>query len=73
MDPVQSPPFLGRMRQRGLALYDRGLQVPGARLILRMIGDIATSGLTDRAMTLAAQAFTSVLPFAILMTTVPMF
>ncbi|MEP9414994.1 hypothetical protein ABLE92_11685 [Gordonia sp. VNQ95] len=71
MDPVQSPPFLERMRQRGLALYDRGLQVPGARLILRMIGDIATSGLTDRAMTLAAQAFTSVLPFAILMTTVP--
>nr|WP_237421973.1 YhjD/YihY/BrkB family envelope integrity protein [Gordonia sp. SID5947] len=60
-----------RTRARGLAIADRARRIPGANLVLRIIRDLAVNDLTDRAMTLAAQAFTSVLPIVILLTALP--
>ncbi|SDU60466.1 YhjD/YihY/BrkB family envelope integrity protein [Gordonia westfalica] len=49
----------------------RVLRLPGATLSLRILTDIARGDVTDRAMTLAAQAFTSILPIVILLLTLP--
>jgi membrane protein len=46
-------------------------RLPGASLVLRIVIDIARGNLTDRSMTLAAQAFTSILPIVILVLTLP--
>ncbi len=45
--------------------------VPGGSLILQIIEDLARSEIADRAMTLAGQAFTSILPVMILMSAIP--
>lgn len=45
--------------------------MPGGGLLIRILGDIARGNITDRAMTLAAQAFTGILPIVILLTTLP--
>lgn len=60
-----------RMIDRAEALADRTLRLPGAELGLRIIREVVLASVTDRAMTLAAQAFTSVLPILILLTTLP--
>ncbi|WP_238421507.1 YhjD/YihY/BrkB family envelope integrity protein [Gordonia sp. 'Campus'] len=53
------------------AIRERALQLPGASLILRIVVDIARGNITDRSMTLAAQAFTSILPIVILVLNLP--
>jgi len=53
------------------AFGERVLRLPGATLSLRILTDIARGDITDRAMTLAAQAFTSILPIVILLLTLP--
>ncbi|MDS1116336.1 YhjD/YihY/BrkB family envelope integrity protein [Gordonia westfalica] len=53
------------------AFAGRVLRLPGATLSLRILTDIARGDVTDRAMTLAAQAFTSILPIVILLLTLP--
>ncbi|MCK8613393.1 YhjD/YihY/BrkB family envelope integrity protein [Gordonia sp. C13] len=53
------------------AFGQRMLRLPGATLSLRILTDIARGDITDRAMTLAAQAFTSILPIVILLLTLP--
>lgn len=53
------------------AFAERVLRLPGATLGLRILTDIARGDVTDRAMTLAAQAFTSILPIVILVLTLP--
>ncbi|GAA3699437.1 YhjD/YihY/BrkB family envelope integrity protein [Gordonia hankookensis] len=68
---MSSPSLGARAKARGLAIADRARQVPGASLVLRILRDLAVNDLTDRAMTLAAQAFTSVLPIVILLTALP--
>lgn len=45
--------------------------VPGGSLILQIIEDLARSEIADRAMTLAGQAFTSILPVMILLSAIP--
>lgn len=69
--PAASTSPTARLQRFSAAALEWARHVPGATLIVRIIAAIATSGLTDRAMTLAAQAFTSVLPIAILLTTLP--
>ncbi|MDY6811809.1 MAG: YhjD/YihY/BrkB family envelope integrity protein [Actinomycetota bacterium] len=68
---MSSPSLGDRARQRAAALSERALAVPGAGLILRVLRDLAVSDITDRAMTLAAQAFTAVLPMVILLAAFP--
>ncbi len=53
------------------AMTDRVLRLPGASPALRILADIARGDVTDRSMTLAAQAFTSILPLVILMLSLP--
>ena len=48
------------------AVRERVMRLPGASLMLRIVIDMARGNLTDRSMTLAAQAFTSILPVVIL-------
>lgn len=60
-----------RARARSLALADRALDLPGAHLGLQMLRDFMVNDVTDRAMTLAAQAFTSVLPIVLLLSAMP--
>jgi membrane protein len=45
--------------------------VPGGSLILQIVADLARSEIADRAMTLAGQAFTSILPVMILLSAIP--
>ncbi|WLP92066.1 YhjD/YihY/BrkB family envelope integrity protein [Gordonia sp. NB41Y] len=59
------------LRARARVAADRAMTLPGAALSMRIVRDVVTAGLSDRAMTLAAQAFTSVLPIVILLTTIP--
>jgi membrane protein len=68
---VNRSTMTARARTRALALADRAQRVPGAHLVVRIVRDIAVNDLTDRSMTLAAQAFTSVLPIVILLTALP--
>jgi membrane protein len=44
--------------------------VPGGPLLLRLISDLARSEIADRSMTLAGQAFTSILPVMIVLSTI---
>ncbi|WP_055477031.1 YhjD/YihY/BrkB family envelope integrity protein [Gordonia sp. HS-NH1] len=53
------------------AVRERVMRLPGASLVLRIVVDIARGNLTDRSMTLAAQAFTSILPIVILVLSLP--
>ncbi|WP_439031841.1 hypothetical protein [Gordonia terrae] len=53
------------------AIREKVLQLPGASLVLRIVVDIARGNITDRSMTLAAQAFTSILPIVILVLNLP--
>ncbi|MFE0751628.1 hypothetical protein [Gordonia sp. NPDC058843] len=53
------------------AVRERVMRLPGASLVFRIVIDIARGNLTDRSMTLAAQAFTSILPIVILVLTLP--
>lgn len=53
------------------AAVTRLKQTPGGGLALRIAGDMARSEIADRAMTLAAQAFTSILPVMILLSAIP--
>lgn len=48
-----------RWRGRARDLTDRALTLPGASVILRIVRELATASLSDRSMTLSAQAFTS--------------
>ena len=67
-----SSPSLGtRVRARTATVTERALAVPGAGLVLRVLRDLAVNDITDRAMTLAAQAFTAVLPMVILLAAFP--
>ncbi|MGW0036517.1 hypothetical protein [Gordonia sp. NPDC003376] len=59
------------LRARARVAAERALTLPGAALSMRIVRDVVTAGLSDRAMTLSAQAFTSVLPIVILLTTIP--
>lgn len=70
MKPGVSGP-VERWRTRARDLTDRALRLPGASVILRIARELATASLSDRSMTLSAQAFTSVLPIVILLTTLP--
>ncbi|WP_207842043.1 hypothetical protein [Williamsia soli] len=45
--------------------------VPGGSLVLQIVSDLARSEIADRAMTLAGQAFTSILPVMILLSAIP--
>lgn len=58
-----------------IELANRGIAVvrsmPGGSFLIRIAADIVRGDITDRAMTLAAQAFTSVLPVVILLMTLP--
>lgn len=45
--------------------------IPGGSLIIQIIEDLARSEIADRAMTLAGQAFTSILPVMILLSAIP--
>ncbi|MGV9712201.1 hypothetical protein ACWDTI_16230 [Gordonia sp. NPDC003424] len=63
--------MIARARDRGLALAERAVALPGARPALRVLHDFAVNDVTDRAMTLAAQAFTSILPIVILLSATP--
>ncbi len=63
--------MLARTRARGEKLAGRARRVPGANLALRVVHDLAVNDITDRSMTLAAQAFTSILPIVILLTALP--
>ncbi|MGC4934016.1 hypothetical protein ACLQ3C_10060 [Gordonia sp. DT30] len=60
-----------RWRARGAGIADRAFSLPGAPLVVRIARELATASLSDRSMTLSAQAFTSVLPIVILLTTLP--
>ncbi|MFW0795389.1 hypothetical protein AAFP30_16380 [Gordonia sp. CPCC 205515] len=60
-----------RARARGMAMADRALELPGAHLMMRVLRDFLVNDVTDRAMTLAAQAFTSILPIVMLLTALP--
>ncbi|AZG48172.1 YhjD/YihY/BrkB family envelope integrity protein [Gordonia insulae] len=68
---MSSPSLSARAQQRALAAAQRARRVPGANLVLRILRDLAVNDVTDRSMTLAAQAFTSVLPIVILLTALP--
>lgn len=56
------------MRQR---VTTRLKSLPGGTLTWSILTELARRNITDRSMTLAAQAFTSVLPVVILLTTLP--
>lgn len=45
--------------------------VPGGTLLLQIVEDLARGEIADRAMTLAGQAFTSILPVMILLSAIP--
>lgn len=68
---MSSPSLSTRVRERGVTLANRARVIPGAYLVIRIIRDLAVNDVTDRAMTLAAQAFTSILPIVILLTALP--
>lgn len=53
------------------ALIQRGLDLLRNSLVVALLAALGRVGVTDRAMTLAAQAFTSVLPLLILITALP--
>ena len=71
--PKLTPEPMGDfMRRPDLdAVRERVMRLPGASLMLRIVIDMARGNLTDRSMTLAAQAFTSILPVVILVLTLP--
>ena len=62
--------LIARLNTLGETLLDAIRSAPGGSLLLRIAGDVARGDITDRAMTLAGQAFTSVLPLVILWTTI---
>ncbi|MDL9936032.1 hypothetical protein QSJ18_04685 [Gordonia sp. ABSL1-1] len=66
---------MSRLTARGeewaVAALTWARRTPGAALVVRIATDIARGNVTDRAMTLAGQAFTSLLPIVILLTTLP--
>ncbi|MEE4024112.1 hypothetical protein V1Y59_13590 [Gordonia sp. PKS22-38] len=68
---MSSPSLGARTRARTASMLERAMAVPGAGLVVRVLRDLAVNDITDRAMTLAAQAFTAVLPMVILMSALP--
>ncbi|MET9200364.1 hypothetical protein [Gordonia sp. NPDC003585] len=63
--------WIARGQAFAIKVYEFVQVMPGGTLLMRIITDIIRGNITDRAMTLAAQAFTGILPIVILMTTLP--
>lgn len=71
LDSPGNPPGASSIAALTHRALDTIRVLPGGSLAIRIVTNIIRGGVTDRSMTLAAQAFTSILPIVILLTTLP--